>query len=247
MRRTDQITSAPEQWPATAELAHIKEEMKKLLEGNSEIVSEAVIKDGELCGSVESVIETKQINPVVLGTRGRSGLARLLLGSAAEEIFRRASCPIVTVGPRTSTLLLRGSDVAHILYASDFSPESVVAAPYAISLAQEYQPHVTLLHVIVDPKMDDLIRPQELVASSEMLLRDLVPSEAELWCEPRFVGEQGPAAETILDVANLRKADLIVLGVRRPAGIPGAATHLAIAIAHEVMSHAICPVLTVRA
>ena len=247
VRRTDQLTSAPERWPATEELAHIKQGMNKLLEGNSEITSEAVIKEGELWGSVGSLIETKQIDLVVLGTSGRSGLARLLLGSAAEEIFRRASCPVLTVGPRASTLLLRGSDAAHILYATDFTSESVVAAPYAISLAQEYQAHLTLLHVIVDPETGDLVRPQELVASSEKLLRDLVPSEAELWCEPRFVVEQGPAAETILDVADLKKADLIVLGVRHPAGIPGAATHLPITTAHKVVSHANCPVLTVRA
>ena len=139
-----------------------------------------MIKDGELWGSVGSVIETKQIDLVVLGTRGRSGLARLLLGSAAEEIFRRAPCPVLTVGPHASTLLLRGGGVAHILYASDFSPESVAAAPYAISLAQEYQAHLTLLHAIIDPKTGDLVQSKELVPSSERLLRDLVPSEAEL-------------------------------------------------------------------
>ena len=76
MRRTDQLTSAPEQWPATAELTHVKQEMNTLLEGNPEITSEAVIEEGELWDSVGSVIETKQIDLVVLGTRGRSGLAR---------------------------------------------------------------------------------------------------------------------------------------------------------------------------
>jgi nucleotide-binding universal stress UspA family protein len=247
VRRTDQLTSAPEQWPATAELTHVKREMKTLLEGNPRIDSEALIEEGELWNSVGWTIEAKQIDLVVLGTRGRSGVARALLGSATEEILRRAPCPVLTVGPHASPLLLRGGGLTQILYASDFSPESAAAAPYAISLAQEYQARLTLLHVIADPKRGDLVQAQELVTSSRKLLRDLVSPESELWCEPQFMAEQGPAAETILAVADLRKANLIVLGVRRPAGVPGAATHLSIATAHKVVSRANCPVLTVRA
>jgi nucleotide-binding universal stress UspA family protein len=247
VRRTDQLTSAPEQWPATAELTRVKRKMTRLLEGSPRIDSEALIKDGGLWNSVGSTIEMKQIDLVVLGTRGRSGLARALLGSAAEEIFRRAPCPVLTVGPHASPLLLRGGGLTQILYASDFSSESAAAAPYAISLAQEFQARLTLLHVIADPKRGDLVQAQELVTSSRKLLLDLVSPESELWCEPQFMVEQGPAAETILDVADLRKANLIVLGVRRPTGIPGAATHLPMAIAHKVVSRANCPVLTVRA
>jgi nucleotide-binding universal stress UspA family protein len=67
-----------------------------------------------------------------------------------------------------------------------------------------------------------------------------------LWREPHFVVEHGPIAETVLEVAKERKADLIVLGVHHPSGFPGAATHLPIAIAHKVVTHAECPVLTVR-
>jgi nucleotide-binding universal stress UspA family protein len=247
VRRTDQLTSAPEQWPATAELTHVERELKALLEGNPGIDSEALIKDGALWNSVESTIEARKIDLVVLGTRGRSGLARILLGSAAEEILRQAPCPVLTVGPHISPLLLRGGGLTRILCASDFSPESAAAAPYAFSLAQEYQARLTLLHVIADPKRGDFVQAQELVASCRKLLRDLVPLESELWCEPQFMVEQGPVAETILDVTDLKKANLIVLGVRRPAGVPGAATHLPMAIAHKVVSRANCPVLTVRA
>ena len=95
--------------------------------------------------------------------------------------------------------------------------------------------------MIPDEKPGDLILPGELVKGSEQRLRKLVPSEAELWCEPRFAVEQGAAAETILQVAKDRKADLIVLGVHPATGIPGAATHLPMAIAHKVVSHAHAP------
>jgi nucleotide-binding universal stress UspA family protein len=170
-------------------------------------------------------------------------VAKLVLGSRAEEIFRRATCPVLTVGPHLAEHLPH-TGIHQILYATDFSAEAAAAAPYAVSLAQEYQAGLTLLHVITDPRTGDLVQPHELVASAQRRLRELVPPEAQLWCEPRFEVEQGAAAETILDIAGLRKADLVVMGVRRPSG---AATHLPIATAHKVVSRANCPVLTVRA
>jgi nucleotide-binding universal stress UspA family protein len=73
-----------------------------------------------------------------------------------------------------------------------------------------------------------------------------VPPEVELWCAATYCVERGDAAEKILDVARTRKADLIVMGVHRPGGVPGAASHLEIATAHKVVAEARCPVLTVR-
>jgi nucleotide-binding universal stress UspA family protein len=193
------------------------------------------------------VVEENKIDLIVLGTRGRSGLAKFLLGSTAEEIFRKAPCPVLTVGPFSPHEPARHGEISEIVYATDFSPESVAAASYAISLAQEFQAHLTLLHVIENMHRETCCaHPEELVNSSARLLHNLVPPEAELWCEPRFAIEEGTAAEKILDVAAQRKADLIVLGVRPPGGFPGAATHLPIATAHKVVCHATCPVLTVR-
>jgi nucleotide-binding universal stress UspA family protein len=78
-------------------------------------------------------------------------------------------------------------------------------------------------------------------------MENLVSEKGERRCEPRYAVREGKPAETILDVAKNRKSDLIVLGVRKPEGIPGGATHLPIAVAHKVIAHAVCPVLTVRA
>jgi nucleotide-binding universal stress UspA family protein len=153
---------------------------------------------------------------------------------------------VLTVAPHAHTNPPRGGEFSEIVYATDFSPESSAAARYAISLAQEFQAHLTLAHVIAEEKPGDLILAGELLGSSERRLRELVPAEAERWCVPQFVVEQGPVAEKILEVAETRKADLIVLGVHRPGGFPGAATHLPIATAHKVVTRATCPILTVR-
>lgn len=86
----------------------------------------------------------------------------------------------------------------------------------------------------------------ELISSCSNLLHTLVPSSALFWCDPEYVVETGRAANKILETAALRKADLIVLGIREAGGFPGAAEHLPIATAHRIVSEASCPVLTVR-
>ena len=82
--------------------------------------------------------------------------------------------------------------------------------------------------------------------SSERLLRTLVPEDAEFWRDPRYFVERGVASDKILEVAERIPASLIVLGVSKPTGVPGAATHLGIGLAHKVVAAAACPVLTVR-
>ncbi len=220
---------------------------KKLLRKSfSEIKPEIMIEEGDFWQNLDSVIKKQHIDLIVLGTHGRSGAAKFFLGSKAEEIFRRSPCAVLTIGPHSHAKPPRDGEFTEILYATDFSAESLNAARFAIFLAEEYQARLTLLHVIAEPKPGDLILPGELVASSEHRLHEVFPAEAERWCTPQFVVEQGPAAEKILEVAENRKADLIVLGVRRASGFPGAATHLPIATAHKVVAQATCPVLTVR-
>jgi nucleotide-binding universal stress UspA family protein len=238
----------PESWKGLEEAARIVAEHRKseLLDKFTGVQTEVLINEGDLWSNVAAAIEGCNIDLIVLGTRGRSGIGKLLLGSTAEEIFRQAPCPVLTVGPHAPSEPKRGGEFSRILFATDFSPESVAAAPYAISLAQECQAHLTLMHVLAEPKAGDHVHPSELAGSSAQLLRNLVPPEAELWCVPEYVVERGVAAEKILEVAAQSKVDLIVLGVRRPSGFPGAATHLPIAIAHKVVSDAACPVLTVR-
>jgi len=210
------------------------------------IKPEVMIEEGDFWHILESAIEKQEIDLIVLGTRGRSGAAKFFLGSRAEEIFREAPCAVLTIGPHSHEKPPRGGEFTEILFATDFSPASAVALAYAMSLAQEFQAHLTLLHVIAEGKAGDLVHATELVGSAGRLMCKLVTPEVELWCEPRFAVEHGPIAEKILEVAKQRKTDLIVLGVRRPGGFPGAATHLPMATAHKVVTHAACPVLTVR-
>jgi nucleotide-binding universal stress UspA family protein len=184
---------------------------------------------------------------VVLGTHGRTGALKLLMGSVAGKIFRRSTVPVLTVGPGVRTGAHNGARFHSVLFATDFSLESVAAAPYAISLAQENQARLLLLHVIWAHKRHDETMPAELSVANVMHnLNEIVSKDVELWCRPEALVDYGQPAERILEQAKIYSADLIVLGVRGTAGRLGAATHLSRATAHKVVAHARCPVLTVR-
>jgi nucleotide-binding universal stress UspA family protein len=238
----------PLTWRGLEEAAKIEDEQHRKVLSNAftGIRPEVLIREGDLRLNLLAAIEENNVDLMVVGTRGRSGIKKFVLGSVAEEILREMTCPVLTVGPNALQTGKPSGEIARILFATDFSPESNAAAPYAVSLAEECQAHLTMLHVIGEPKSGEFVQPAELVNSSVRLLRNLVPGEAELWCVPEYVVEHGAAAEKILEVAARQKAELIVLGVRQPSGFPGAATHLPIAITHKVVSHATCPVLTVR-
>lgn len=237
----------PATWSGLEEAAEIEAEQqkRKLLDTFPGVQLQVLISEGDLWLNVADTIKQHNVDLVVVGTRGRSGLSKLLLGSGAEEIFRQAGCPVLTVGPHSLGKLNRGGEFTHILFATDLSPASDAAGAYAISLAQEYQAHLTLVHVLGASKADDLVQPSSFTASK--LLHDLVPAEAKSWCDYECIVEQGEAAENILKVASRQKANLIVLAVRQPAGFPIVATHLPMATAHKVVSRANCPVLTIRA
>lgn len=213
----------------------------------AEIPHEVTVAEGDLWPVLSEIVEKQKTDLIVIGTHGRKGFRRALLGSAAEEIFRNAGCAVLTVGPHVSLDTGRRLGMKEILFATDFTPESLAALPFAVSLAQEHESNLTLLNVIPAPKTGELVHPQEYVESTLRQLRALVPEDARAWCEPKYRVEQGEEAAKIVEVAVAIGADLIVLGARAAQGLPGAATHLARSVAHEVVVDAQCPVLTFRA
>jgi nucleotide-binding universal stress UspA family protein len=198
-----------------------------------EVAHETWIRKGDIWTELSKIVRDERIDLIVLGTHGRTGVGKALLGSVAERVFRHASCPVLTVGPNVAGEPESIVDLHAILYPTDFSPESRAAAAYAISLASKEQARLYLLHVAADGDADG--------ASLKAQLRSLVSPEAKLFCEPGAFVESGPAAQKILDLAEELAVDLIVLGPKRHSGFPGT-----MATAYRVATQAICPVLTVR-
>jgi nucleotide-binding universal stress UspA family protein len=203
---------------------------------------ECILEQGNLWNVVDAEVAKHKANLIVVATHRRHGVSKLVLGSNAESIFRRAACPVLTVGPHVGFIDEQSWKPKKIIFATDFSPNSVHALPYALTIAEENQAQLILLHLssLIPLEVDD-----DIQASLVRRLQDLIPPDVADWCKPECIVRFEFPAEGILRAAEEFGADLVVMSVRRSA-MAGAASHLPWAIASEVVSRAPCPVLTVR-
>lgn len=191
---------------------------------------------------------------IVMGTHGRSGFDRLLLGSVAEKVLRTATCPVMIVPPHTEHPVAAGDvDFDRILCAVDFSDGSLAALGHALSMAEEADAKVTVLNVIErPPELDALpvsaafnVDEVRAAAEAERLrrLRALIPASVTPYCTVETAVWEGSAWRGILHVAAERRSDLIVMGVHGRGAFDLA---LFGSNTHHVVRAATCPVLTVR-
>jgi nucleotide-binding universal stress UspA family protein len=186
---------------------------------------------------------------IVLGTHGRSGADRAMLGSVTEKVLRKASCPVLTVPPTLETAAK--VPYKRLLCPVDFSESSLKALQHALSLAEEADASLTILHVFDWPRDGDLLverfDTQEFRRAIEEdareRLEELVSDEARQWCNPSTTVAYGKPYREILELAAKEEIDLIVMGVRgrNPLDLTlfGSTTN-------HVVRRASCPVLTLR-
>jgi nucleotide-binding universal stress UspA family protein len=231
-----------------------REKIQQLATRLGKIPHQTYLRHGQVWTNLSSIVSEKNIDLIVLGTHGRTGFGKLILGSVAEDILRHAPCPVLTVGPRVAgrarllNFRINGGELApvqldlrHILYATNVTPVSSEVASFAIALATDFEAQLTLMHVI-----EKYTNPQDrpaLIETGFERLQAVLPRDAMLTHAPEIVVEVGSAPECIVKVAREREADLIVLGAY-PANLT---THLPWTTVHDVVAHAPCPVLTVRA
>jgi len=224
-----------------------KTEMKTLLASKplGKVALTTTVERGPLWDVLAALIEEKGVDLIVLGTHGRRGLKKLVLGSVAEEVFRNAPCPVLTVNPQAMPEGTEHAKFATILFATDLSPGSQHALPYAVSLARAHGSHLIFLHALSVCTEAIEGGVTELLASTGQRVADTVSSQVMEEFKPEIVAACGSAAETILSVAESKRADLIVMGAHRSA-VPSVAAHMLWATASAVVCQAHCPVLTVR-
>lgn len=201
---------------------------------------DALLGEGNVAEVIEEFVKEHTADLLVLGTSSRMGLGKVFLGSIAEELIRESPCPVLAVGPHVTTLASDG--IRCIVCATDFSDASARATQFAISLADEYQAHLTLVHVLQDRPKDALQLGAQAI---EKRMLETIPAEPELPYRPEIVVETGSVADHILNLAANLPADIIVMGVRGVGSFAEMASHFG-SIAHKVVSFAPCPVLTVN-
>ena len=218
-----------------------------------------LVERGQVWDVLASVIQREDVDLLVLGTRGRGGLKKLALGSVAEQVLRLAKCPVLTVGPHAQPASSGTVEFRRILFATDFGPASTKAFSYALSLAEDYQAKLVLLHMVPPmpgPDVGPAYGPsaylaeefmnwqRKMRAESTKKLKHMIPPKAKLVLEPEYLAGMDFLPEGILSAAAAHKTDLIVMGANRTAS-PRVAAHMPWVLTHEVICHALCPVLTV--
>lgn len=233
--------------PAQAEIDKAREaaeaQLKKFVAENplGECDYEKVVAQGSVWEVLAAMVEEKRIDLIILGTHGRSGVGKLLMGSVAQRIFSLAACPVLSVSPRAHRTWGADHRLARILYATDFSPEALKALPYALSLAKASHAELVLLHV---PEASEATS-NEIVMGYQQHLSALIPQQHRSWCRFDTLATPGEPARAILEAAVKNNADLIVLGAHAYAGSM-AHFQVPLSIAYRVVAHAPCPVLRVR-
>jgi len=223
----------------------------------NQIRHEAILRAGSVGSVLSSVMREQEIDLVILATHGRSGLKKLVLGSVAEEVVRKAECPVLTVGPHIDTTLGSSGKFSRILFATDFHSASAKALEYAVFLANEPETKLILLHVMPPtalPGPGQSFHDEQAInawqanvrANIAEKLQKLLPPTVRLASEPEYVVSFDFIVDGIVKEAAARRADLIIAGAKRPVFVKAFAHSLG-GVSYEVIRRAKCPVLTVSA
>jgi nucleotide-binding universal stress UspA family protein len=182
---------------------------------------------------------------IIMGTHGRRGFDRLVLGSTTDRVIRKAACPVLVVSNPSQRAVDTGADGRHrlsrILYCTDFSHNSEGARGYAVSLAAEYGAELTLLHVAENAS--DLGRADAILAERTRELDKLVSKTERKTLNVRLATKYGKPYEEIVRYAKEVEASLIIMTARG-----GDAADRAVfgSTTYRVIQLGPCPVLAIH-
>ena len=233
---------------------YTREQLKEII-GEEPFDWEPLITVGHAASEIARMAEEKEVDLAISATHGRSGLKRLILGSVTERLMRTLPCPLLVVRTMEHDFITPTDQeirLQRILVGCDFSPDSSVAFQYGLSLAQEFQAELHLIHVIAPLVYKDLLKPAKgLGEEVEQDVRDrlneglanMVPEEARNWCAAKTSLLAGHPHEELTKYAVVNNIDLIILGVRGHGLVE---TLFVGSTTDRVVRRAPCPVLSVR-
>jgi len=199
--------------------ADLEKESKRLLQklqteaGKSGVRVTTEVRLGDIDIEIRRAVDAQKADLVVMGTHGRRGFERLVMGSVAERMLRHCPIPLITVGPGRKGASTP-PDIRRILVTTDFSAGTRDAVEYALSIAQECQAKVTLLHVLHDLAADIRGKYHEpLLRGIETELKKLIPEDALDWCDVETRIESGLPYEFIPKFLHSEKFDLLVMNI----------------------------------
>jgi nucleotide-binding universal stress UspA family protein len=211
-----------------------------------------IVRKGELWPELREIIREESTDLVVVGTHGRHGIAKLFLGSIAEQIFRQADCPVLTIGPcfHDRPWFNTASKHPTFLFATDFGHASLHGLPQVIAAANQFGAKLAFLSIVPAIRSDTDEHSRTWQEDSRMRTLERLSQLADnaaLGLRPEFYVEfesERPVREKILETADRLRADLIIMGLHRSA-YAGVISHLDLATTYEVVCDANSPVLMI--
>ena len=201
--------------------------------------AKALSVPGTVQEEILSSIIANKIDLVVMGTHGKRGLDRLILGSETEDVQQRVNCPILVIGPAVPA---SGKDAWHprrVICATTLDPTTAAIPAYAYLLAQQHQADFLLVH------LQDLNKPEMKTdwSAFEEAMAQHLPSGIKANRITRTLFSDSLPGHQIVEVAKERHADLIVMGARIGSAV---ATHFIRGTSAQVYAEAHCPVLVMH-
>jgi nucleotide-binding universal stress UspA family protein len=231
--------------------AELEQDLRRVLTARraSDVRVKIAMREGHVVEEILAHAKVSRADLVVIGTHGRRGVQRLVLGSVAERVLRLATCPVLTVRSGVRVARRGRSPFATILVATDFSAEATRAVAYATRLAKQANAKLIVIHAVEWP-FGDAVTTGAVAALRRNLESSARDELSRLLTRPRSGGSDaqavvavGKASAAIIAAARARGADLIVMGISgrgaTDAALLGSTTH-------QVIREGTWPVLTVR-
>ena len=208
------------------------------------IQCDALVREGHAIQQITAAIRQFHADRVLLGTRSRSKIGKLLIGSVAEQVLRSVYLPVMTVGPEAHLPVNTGEQPV-VLYATTLRETSRPSAALACQIAAGQKAKLVLLHVLPHvQEMEHKGLPTGINSAAMTELRSLAEETGAGCCsivEPAVV--HGNPSIEILAAASDRRASLIVLGATKRSSFQNLTRDRTV---YRVLAHARCPVLTLR-
>jgi nucleotide-binding universal stress UspA family protein len=205
------------------------------------VTCEAFMGSGIPALAILDAIPEKEIGLVVLGTNALHGFERFVFGSVAEDVLRKAPCPVLTVGPQVHDPGKTTQIDGPVVFATDFDLKTIHAIRYAATLCTAMMSPLHCLHVL--PRtLEGGVRSHVIPQIMAEALQHVAVESGTAICPPVCATTYGSeVSNAVVNYATQQRAKLIVLGVRQASM---AKSHGPAHIAYRIITEAPCPVLT---
>ena len=219
----------------------------RIMARTQEILCDAVVREGHAAQQIIAAARQFRADRLILGTRSRSKVSKLLLGSVAEQVLRSVNLPVITVGPEAHLEVASGDSQRVVLHATTLRETSCPSAVLACEIAAEQKAKLVLLHVL--PPIDEMGREHLPTELDSTAMRELLILAAEIGATERCcaqvetrIAHGHPAIEILAASVDFR-ADLVVLGSTTRSIVHNLTHDRTV---YRVLAHARCPVMTLR-